>query len=388
LISVPANANNNQRFLTAEAFRLAGFRVLGMINEPTAAGVEFVHRFGVRGERSRKHYLLVFDLGGGTFDAAVIGIGPHIYETVATEGVMRLGGDDFDEVLLDLVLQKRPPVTPLTAGAKTRLLQECREKKESLHPNTRKIIIDLEQALPEGGETTVSVTDYYQACEPLVERCLEVVGHTLAKAANEVGLALEDLASLYIVGGGSHFPLVNRKLRQHFNRLVRRSAFPHGAAAVGLAIAADSACRVELREQFTRDFGVWREDQAGREIVLDRLFIKGTQVPAAGEAPVVVRRAYTPTHNIGYFRYLECGRLNESGMPEDDLTVLKEIQFPFDRKLQNQPELDKVSIEPLTQPAESPVEEIYSCDSDGIIELTIRDTGNGYEKRYVLVGDC
>jgi molecular chaperone DnaK (HSP70) len=387
MISVPANANNNQRFLTTEGFRLAGFDVLGVINEPTAAGVEYVHRFGVKGARSRKHYLLVFDLGGGTFDVSVIGIGMHQYETLATEGIMRLGGDDFDQLLFNLAIQKSDLKGDLTQAQKVRLLQECREKKESLHPNTRKISIDLEQAIPGAGDVNVAVADFYQVCGPLVDQTIEIVNRALASAAKNVGVNVEKIASLYIVGGGSHFPLVNRKLREMFKHLVKRSSYPHGAAAVGLAIASDKDYKVELKEQFTRDFGVWRENSAGKEIVLDRLFAKGTQLPAIGEEPIIVKRSYAPTHNIGYFRYFECGRLNDSGKPADDLSVLKEIRFPFDHALQGEINLTEIEIGRLDQPATHTVDETYHCTDSGMVQLTIRDTSNGYEQSYLLVGN-
>lgn len=387
LISVPANANNNQRFLTAEGFRLAGFDVLGTINEPTAAGIEYVHRFGVKGVRSRKHYLMVFDLGGGTFDVSVIGIGTQQYETLSTEGVMQLGGDDFDQLLFDLVIQKAHLKAELTRAQRVRLLQECREKKESLHSNTRKISIDLGQAIPGAGEVSIAVADFYRVSESLVDQTIAVVSRALASAEKYAGIGMEDIASLYIVGGGSHFPLVARKLRETFKRLVKRSSYPHGAAAVGLAIASDQAHKLELKEQFTRDFGVWRENSAGKEIVLDRLFSRGTHLPAIGEQPIVVKRSYAPTHNIGYFRYFECGRLSDTGKPADDLSVLKEIRFPFDHALQGATNLADVEIGRLDQPASFTVDEIYHCTDSGLVQLTIRDTSNGYEQSYLLVGN-
>jgi molecular chaperone DnaK (HSP70) len=389
MISVPANANNNQRFITAESFRRAGFKVLGMVNEPTAAGVEYAHRFGVKGEKSRKHYLLVFDLGGGTFDVSIIGIGPHLYTTVATAGVTQLGGDDFDRQLLDLALEKAQLDKPVTAAEKARLLQECREKKESLHPNTRKISIDLERAIPGAGDVSIPVAEYYQRCEPLVDRTIDLVNDALETAAETHGLELADIASLYIVGGGSHFPLVNRRLRETFSRLVRRSAYPHGAAAVGLAIAADSVGELKLNERFTRDVGVWREAAAGTEIVLDRLLTKGMQLPSQQEKPLVVKRSYRPTHNIGFFRYVECGHINERGEPSDDITAVADIRFPFDHHLQGKPDLDAVVIKSMESSDSGVIEETYTCSADGMVQLTIRDTTSGYEQDYLLIaGDA
>ena len=385
-ISVPANANNNQRFLTAEGFRLAGFEVAGVINEPTAAGIEYVNRFGVKGARSRKHYLLVYDLGGGTFDVSIIGIGEHRYETLATEGIMRLGGDDFDQVLCELALAAAHLNEAPTATQRAILLDECREKKESLHANTRKIAIDLERAMLGAGDVTVLVSDFFAQCRPLIDKTLALVHRSLQDTQKTTGIGLDELSSVYVVGGGSHFPLVNRQLRKAFSRLASRSAYPHGAAAVGLAVALDNAARLELKEQFTRDFGVWRESESGAEIVLDRIFHKGTALPGKAEPPLVVTRTYLPSHNIGHYRFVECGRLTDDGRPTDDLSLLDDIRFPFDPQLQSGRKLDDIPVTAFAQRAQRPVEETYYCDSDGMIQVIIKDTDSGYQRQYLLAG--
>src|SRR6266850_963305 len=102
-VSVPANASNDQRFLTLEAFRRAGFEVLALLNEPYAAGFEYAHRFRST-VTSRREYVLVYDLGGGTFDSSLIHMAGHINEVITTAGVARLGGDDLDEAILEAVL--------------------------------------------------------------------------------------------------------------------------------------------------------------------------------------------------------------------------------------------------------------------------------------------
>ncbi|HEX4950445.1 MAG TPA: Hsp70 family protein, partial [Blastocatellia bacterium] len=105
IISVPANANSNQRFLTLEAFRRAGFDVRGMMNEPSAAGIEYAHHILGEGGTSKREYLLVYDLGGGTFDSAVISLTDRDHEVLSNEGITRLGGDNFDVILLDMALK-------------------------------------------------------------------------------------------------------------------------------------------------------------------------------------------------------------------------------------------------------------------------------------------
>src|SRR5580700_563042 len=98
MLGVPANANSNQRFLTVDAFRRAGFSVLGLLNEPSAASIEFGHRQSITGR------ILVYDLGGGTFDASLVELDARTHTVLATEGISTLGGDDFDRILAELAL--------------------------------------------------------------------------------------------------------------------------------------------------------------------------------------------------------------------------------------------------------------------------------------------
>ncbi len=101
MLGVPANANTNQRFLTVEAFRSAGCEVMGLLNEPSAASIEFGHKTKING------VILVYDLGGGTFDASLVEVGEKTHRPLATEGIATLGGDDFDEILAELATTER-----------------------------------------------------------------------------------------------------------------------------------------------------------------------------------------------------------------------------------------------------------------------------------------
>ena len=113
MLGVPANANSNQRFLTTEAAREAGFEVLGLLNEPSAAAVEFAHRNRADQKTRTGGWLLVYDLGGGTFDASLIELGDDANAIVASDGIPTLGGDDFDEIWRNsrLRLPESLPVT-------------------------------------------------------------------------------------------------------------------------------------------------------------------------------------------------------------------------------------------------------------------------------------
>ena len=104
-ISVPANASSAQRLLTLDAFVAAGFHVVALLNEPSAASLEYAHRYRST-ITAKREYVLIYDLGGGTFDASLLKMTGHANEVVISEGIQRLGGDDFDEAIVDLVLTR------------------------------------------------------------------------------------------------------------------------------------------------------------------------------------------------------------------------------------------------------------------------------------------
>src|SRR5215471_16910514 len=172
MLGVPANANSNQRFLTVDAFRRAGFEVLGLLNEPSAAAIEFGHSVKLVGS------LLVYDLGGGTFDASLVELDADTHTVVASDGIAALGGDDFDHVLAEMAAGDTA-LSDLSAAELFRLLEECRRQKEALHPNTRKIVIDRDHAREGWGPATVTANAYYDRCRPLAAETLRTVASLL-----------------------------------------------------------------------------------------------------------------------------------------------------------------------------------------------------------------
>jgi molecular chaperone DnaK (HSP70) len=396
MLGVPANANSNQRFLTAEAFRQAGFGVLGLLNEPSAASIEFGHRRRTSQRAHGKIHILVYDLGGGTFDASLVEIDEREHAVVASEGIGALGGDDFDEALADLALEAAgigaAEQDGLSQAEMFRLHEECRQKKESLRPNTRNVVIDLDNVRPNWRQVTVTSSDFYERCQPLVEETLHATEDMLEAHGYPSGTgrsAQSDspdrrLEALYVTGGGSELPLVSRMLREAFGRRVRRSAYTRTATAIGLAIQADAAAGYLLRDRFTRHFGVWREAEGGNRIVFDPLFAKDTPLPARSEPPLVNSRRYFPVHNIGHFRYLECGRLNQDGQPAGEITLWDEIRFPFDPSLKSNPDLEGVPVVQCFQAEAREAEERYSCDRSGAVTVTIANLADAYNRTYRL----
>ncbi|MGH9469663.1 MAG: Hsp70 family protein [Terriglobia bacterium] len=390
MLGVPANANSNQRFLTVEAFRQGGFQVLGLLNEPSAAGVEFGH--GERKGKKQAARILIYDLGGGTFDASLVEFGGDEQAVIASEGIPTLGGDNFDEILAELALEsaalREEERESLSQAEMFRLLEECREKKESLHPNTRRVLVDLGVVRAGWQEVSVPVIEFYERCRALVEETLhateDLVSGLHAGGASSASGGEAPLEVLYVTGGGSELPLVARMLRETFGRRVRRSAYTRSATAVGLAIQADSRAGYRLAEKFTRYFGVWREADGGRAVAFDPLFAKGMNLPEPAEPPLVSRRRYVPVHNVGHFRYLECSRLDAEGRPAGDLAVWDDIRFPFDSTLQGDGELAEVPVIRRETAPDEEAEESYSCDASGMVAVTITRRSDGYSRRYRL----
>ena len=395
MLGVPANANSNQRFLTAEAFRQAGFHVLGLLNEPSAASIEFGH--GNRSSRQKEaaSHILVYDVGGGTFDASLVELGESEQRVIASEGIGSLGGDDFDEILAELALDSAGigagERDSLSQAEMFRLHEECRAQKESLHPNTRHISVDLGAVREGWPQVSLRVADFYEGCRPLVQETLHATedllrAHGYGPSGSSAGGQAEEqnLEALYVTGGGSELPIVARMVREVFGRRVRRSAYTRSATAIGLAIQADEQAGYVLRDKFTRHFGVWREADAGRTVVFDPLFSKGTQLPAPGEPPLVQSRQYTPAHNIGHFRYLECSHLTDEGQPTGDITVWDDIRFAFGPALRANSDLRRVPVTHLDQGVRPQAEETYSCDAGGSVKVKIANLSEGYSRSYRL----
>jgi molecular chaperone DnaK len=382
MLGVPANANSNQRFLTQEAARAAGFEVLGLLNEPSAAAVEFAYRNSSDRKNRVKGGLLVYDLGGGTFDVSLVALGEGEHSVIASDGIPDLGGDDFDEILALLALAEagKPEQTEdsLTGAEWYLLFDECREKKESLNPNSRKITVDLERVRKDWREVSIGVDAFYERCRPLVEASRRVAESLLTAHPDQA------IDTLYLTGGGSELPPVARVLRETFGRRVQRSAYMRSATAIGLAIRAEGHEDRPLRDRFTKNFGVWREADDGRNVIFDVIFPRGVKLPSRGEQPLRMVRSYRPAHNIGYFRYLECVRLGANNQPEGEISNWDEIRVAFDPRLRNSADLNDQPVRRYASPQELLIEEEYTCDANGDVEVRIRDKVTQQTNEYRL----
>jgi molecular chaperone DnaK (HSP70) len=387
VIAVPAHGHGAQRLMTLDAFRSQGFRPVAVLNEPSAAGFEFTHRH--RSSLGKREHVVVYDLGGGTFDASLVQIRGTHHEILDTHGLSWIGGDEFDTALLDLVFSRASlSRTHLPKGALAHLLDQCRDAKERLSPNSRKLSIDLEGSLGAHAplpELVISVDDYYEACTPLVEQTIEAMAPVLESLERAV---VDDaggggLAGIYVVGGASSLPLVARLVRKRFGRRVHKSPYPSAAVAIGLAIAADETADFELSDRFTRTFGVFREGAAGHEITFDPIFTRDSSVPGPKGRRISCRRSYVAVHNVGHFRFLECDAVGKDGRPTGDGVVSGDVLFPFDPSLCEAIEnLASVPIERNSRGRR--IEEEYTLDEHGTVAVTIRNLDADYQQVFRL----
>ncbi|NLT25589.1 MAG: Hsp70 family protein [Microbacteriaceae bacterium] len=368
IVGVPANSHSAQRLLTLDAFSRAGAEVLALVNEPSAAAFEYTHRHP-RGINSKRTSLVVYDLGGGTFDASLVRIDGTDHEIERSLGVSRLGGDDFDEALADLALAAAGREGDVFGDrARGRLLDEARTAKERLAPQSRRMVLELGD-----DDVVVPVDAFYEAATPLVERSIDAMRPLIGDTAPGT-LADTDIAGIYLVGGASGLPLVPRVLREEFGRRVHRSPYPAASTAIGLAIAADPDSGYRLRDRLARGIGVFRERDSGREVAFDPLV--EPDAAAGDDGAIVVERRYRAAHNIGWFRYVEYAAVDAAGESVGDLTPVASVAVPFDPALRDGRELGAVEVERWDDGPE--VIETVRVDANGITSIRIELPEQGH----------
>lgn len=373
LVAVPAHANSAQRVMTLEAFQRAGFPVVGMMNEPSAAGFEYTHR-QERTITSHRTRVIVYDLGGGTFDASLVEVRNHDHDVIDSVGVNQLGGDDFDAVLAECALKAAGvDRSELSEAEYAALISQAQEAKEMLSPQSRRVVVDVRDTT-----VTVPAKEFYAALEPMIKQSIDVASQLVAGAHSEE--ALSDIAGVYVAGGASALPTVPRLLRERFGRRVHRAPSPAASTAIGLAIAADPHSGYTITDRLSRGFGVFREWDAGRRVAFDPIISRHETLPAAGKVQMI--RRYRPVHNIGWFRFAEHTDLDADGQPIGEIAPFGEIVFPFDPALRDGRDLRN---EPVRRFDDAPViEEVYTIDANGIVHVDIKDASAGYSCSYWL----
>ena len=376
-VAVPAHAHSAQRVMTLEAFRRAGFEVAAMLNEPSAAGLEFTHRHA-RSLTVRRTRVAVFDLGGGTFDASLVETDGAAHEVLDSVGVNRLGGDDVDAALAALALEAAgiDPAS-LTAAQHAAVLEQARTAKETLTPQSRRLLVELEP-IGAGPDAIVPVAALYEAVTPLLRTAVEAMAPLVGELDADSGVA-----GIHLVGGASALPLVPRLLKERYGRRVHRSSHPAASTAIGLAIAADPDSGLLLRDRLSRGFGVFRERDAGTGVLVDTLADPSTPLPAEGERTIT--RRYRAAHDVGWFRFVEHGPLDAAGEPRGDLVPHAQVVFPFAPELRAPEQAATLADRPVHARPDGPeIAETYTVDAAGVITLRISDLDTGYTQRHGL----
>ncbi len=375
-IATPANAFSPQRLITLEAFRRAGFSVTTGLDEPSASGIEYAQRYA-RAITARRQRVLVYDLGGGTFDASLVDMAGTEHRVLATSGIARLGGDDFDEALVAMVLERQGcAAEALPPGELDALRLACCEQKERLNANSRRLTVETST-----GPVQVLVDEYYDRVAPLIDRTLAAVARTLEYGSTTAA----ELSGVYVVGGASALPPIGRALRAVYGRQYHRSPHPSASAAIGLAIANDEHSPYLLRPSYSRNLGVFREVEGGAAVSFDPVLDAETLAAAGSRGEVHVVRRYRPSHNIGHFRFVECAEVDDLGTPRGDLAPCADVRFPFAPEIREVParELERIAVVPLAGQAPL-IEERYRVGAAGEVSVDIVDLDADYVRHYEL----
>lgn len=235
VITVPAYFNDSQRQATKDAGTISGMNVLRIINEPTAAAIAY----GLDKKSTQEKNVLIFDLGGGTFDVSLLTIEEGIFEVKATNGHTHLGGEDFDNRIVDWCMAefKKKTKIDITGNARAvrRLRTQCEKAKRILSAATQAPIECETLAEGEDFNTQISRAKFEELCMDLFRKCMPPVETVL----KDSGLAKGQIHEVVLVGGSTRIPKVQQMLTDFFNgKALNRSINPDEAVAYGAAVQA------------------------------------------------------------------------------------------------------------------------------------------------------
>ncbi|MFH1420318.1 MAG: Hsp70 family protein [Planctomycetota bacterium] len=377
VITWPANANGAQRHLTRQCFARAGYVVLDTLNEPTASAIELADcltagRSG--GMAAAPSAVAVFDLGGGTFDAAVVWIEGEECRVLASGGIEDLGGDNFDSLLMDMFFDAmgRSP-GELDPTARIAMLRRTRAEKELISGGiVKRMHLSPRDFGLKGRAVSVEVDAFLDRVLPLLEPAVEVLRDVIEQAATkESRLRASGPLTVYLVGGSSRLPVVAKVVSEAFSedRVVLGDK-PFRSVAMGAALCATEPVR--YRDVFARHFGLIRLRDHGLAETFDPIFPAGTPIPRKGEPPLQRTVRYHPRHNVGHLRYLECTSIHPGGLPAGNVRMWSDIMFPYDPAMSLSTPSTKEDVVGTGAFADEAVCEVYRCDSDGVITVELQ----------------
>ena len=360
VITVPAYFNDAQRQATKDAGKIAGLDVKRIINEPTAAALAY----GLDNENEQK--IMVYDLGGGTFDVSIIEIGDGVIEVLSTNGDTHLGGDDFDQAVTDYMIREFKAAEGVDLSTDKMALQRLKEaaekaKKELSSATTTNINLPFITATAEGPkhfDMNLTRAKFDELTHDLVERTAIPVQN----AMKDAGLTNADLSKVLLVGGSTRIPAVQDKVRQLTGKEPNKSLNPDECVAIGASIQGG---------KLAGDAG------AGDILLLDVTPLSLSIETMGGVAKkLIARNTTSPTKKSQVF---STAADNQTAV---DINVLQgERQFAKDNKSLGQFRLDGI---PPAMRGVPQIEVTFDIDANGIVNVSAKDLGTGKEQHITI----
>ena len=360
VITVPAYFNDAQRQATKDAGKIAGLDVKRIINEPTAAALAY----GLDNEKEQ--IIMVYDLGGGTFDVSIIEIGEGIIEVRATAGDNRLGGDDFDQKITDYILAEFKKQEGIDLSKDNMALQRIKEaaekaKKELSSATTTDINLPYLTATPEGAkhfEMTLTRAKFDELTHDLVERTAIPV----KRALEDAGVTPSELGKVLLVGGSTRIPAVQDKVKQLTGHEPSKSLNPDECVALGASIQGG---------KLAGDAG------AGEILLLDVTPLSLAIETMGGVATRLIER--NTTIPVKKSQVFSTAADNQTAV---DINVVQgERQFARDNKSLGQFRLDGI---PPARRVVPQIEVTFDIDENGIVNVSAKDLGTGKEQHITI----
>ena len=360
VITVPAYFNDAQRQATKDAGKIAGLDVKRIINEPTAAALSY----GLDNENEQR--IMVYDLGGGTFDVSIIEIGDGVIEVLSTAGDNRLGGDDFDNVITQYMLEDFKTKEGVDLSTDKMAMQRFKEaaekaKKELSSSTTTNINLPFITATAEGPkhfEMNLTRAKFNELTAHLVERTATPV----SKALNDAGLNASELSKVLLVGGSTRIPAVQDKVKQLTGKEPFKGINPDECVAIGASIQGG---------KLAGDAG------AGDILLLDVTPLSLSIETMGGVATKLIERNTTiPTKKSQIFSTAE-----DNQTAVDIHVVQGERQFARDNKTLGQFRLDGI---PPARRGVPQIEVTFDIDANGIVNVSAKDLGTGKEQHITI----
>jgi molecular chaperone DnaK len=360
VITVPAYFNDSQRQATKDAGKIAGIEVLRIINEPTAASLAYGF------DKKSNETILVFDLGGGTFDVSILEVGDGVFEVLATSGDTHLGGDDFDKKIVDFLAEqfKKDEGIDLRKDkqALQRLTEAAEKAKIELSSVTQAEInlpfITATQDGPKHLDTTLTRGKFEELCSDLIDRSRIPVENALRDAK----LSKNDIDEVVLVGGSTRIPAVQQLVKTVLGKDPNQSVNPDEVVAVGAAIQA----------------GVLAGDVTGILLLDVSPLSLGVETLGGVMTKIIPRNTTIPTKKSEVFSTAVDGQTNV------EIHVLQgEREFSNDNKSLGTFRLDGIPPAPRGVPQ---IEVTFDIDANGILNVTAKDKGTGKEQSISITG--